>query len=82
MSDASLASTLGVVGVVAVLALGPVPELALVLQLAGAGGLVGVAVAYRARQRSYGLDSWVITARWTLAGGGFGVVALVLLALL
>ena len=55
-------------------AIQPVPELAFILQTVGFGGAIGLAVAYRARRRNYTLDTWVITARWSLLGLAAGVV--------
>jgi len=72
-------------GLVAALAAGtlqPVPQLGFMLQTLGVGGAIGLAVAYRARQRRLGLDGWVITARWSLFGLAVGLVIVVVDALL
>ena len=72
-------------GFVAVLAAGtlqPVPQLGFLLQTLGVGGAIGLTVAYRARQRRLDLDTWVITARWSLFGLAVGVVVVVVDALL
>ncbi len=60
----------------------PIPELGFVLQTVGVGAVIGLAVAYRARQRSFALETWVITARWSLFGLAVGAVIVLVDAVL
>jgi hypothetical protein len=53
-----------------------------VLQAAALWTLVGTAVAARARRRNPDVDAWLVTARWTLAGGAFGILIVVALRVL
>ena len=48
-------------------ALAPSDDLAVLLQAATFGALVGTAVAARRRGRDPDFDAWLITARWTVA---------------
>lgn len=67
MSDLQIVRAgLAAVTGVAVLAVGPVPELGFVLQGFGLGAAVGTLVAYRARRLGFEHDSWTITTRWSL----------------
>lgn len=54
--------------------LAPVPELGLVLQIAGLGAAVGSAVALRARHRDASADTWRVTTAWATLGLAIGVV--------
>lgn len=58
-------------------AVGPIPEIALLLQSAGAGGVVGSLIALRRRCRDPEADAWAITTAWS--GLGLAVAALALL---
>jgi glycopeptide antibiotics resistance protein len=49
----------------AVLALGALPEIGFVLQIASVGTLVGALVAMRAKRRFAHADTWAITTAWT-----------------
>jgi hypothetical protein len=49
-------------------AVGPSPALALVMQVAGLFGLIGSAVALRAKRRDPDVDTWRITTAWTFLG--------------
>jgi len=51
-----------------------VPELGLVLQLAGLGAAVGAAVALRAKHRAATVDTWQITTAWATLGLVVGIV--------
>ena len=55
-------------------ALAPVPELGLVLQLAGLGAALGAAVALRAKHRAATVDTWQITTAWATLGLVVGIV--------
>lgn len=57
-------------------ALSPSPEVAVVVQWATIGALAGTAVAARRRARDPAFDAWLLTARWTVAGGMTGVLYL------
>lgn len=59
-------------------ALAPVPELGLVLQLAGFGAAIGSAVALRAKHRAPTVDTWRITTAWATLGLVLGAVVAVL----
>jgi hypothetical protein len=64
----------GLVAAAILLAVGPSPELGLILQAAGAGGLVGAGFAYRARRRDPDHDTWLTTTEWALAGAGVALL--------
>lgn len=51
-----------------------VPGLALVLQGAALGALVGSVVLCRARVRGMRLEAWAVTAAWSTLGAGIGLV--------
>jgi hypothetical protein len=55
-------------------AVGPAPALALVMQVAGFFGLIGSAVALRAKRRDPDVDTWRITSAWTTLGTVVGCV--------
>ncbi len=75
------ATSLPVLPVLVSLALAPIPELGLALQLAGLGAAAGSAVALRARHRNPDVDAWRITTAWAtfglLVGGALALIALV-----
>ncbi len=53
--------------------IGPIPaiapndDVAVVLQAAGIGALLGTAVAARRRAKDMSADTWLLTARWSVA---------------
>jgi 4-amino-4-deoxy-L-arabinose transferase-like glycosyltransferase len=58
-------------------AIAPSDDLAVVVQFAALGALIGTALAARRRGRDRDFDAWLLTARWTVAlgvGAGVGVV--------
>ncbi len=59
-------------------ALTPSGDIAVILQGAGIGTLVGAAVATRALRRDPAADTWLLTTRWTLGGAAIGLVFAVL----
>lgn len=63
-------------------AVAPSEDVAVVLQAAGIGALLGTAVAARRRTRTKRVDTWVITTRWTVAAAALGVLLVVLLRVL
>jgi len=81
-----LVTNLAVAAVGAVLlalSVGPLPELAFLLQASGLGALVGLIVARRAPRR-FEADSerrWTIIARWTVFGALLGLLAVILIDL-
>ena len=55
----------------------PSDDVAVVLQAAGVGALLGASLAARRRARDPDYDAWLLTARWTIAfaiGGVGGVL--------
>lgn len=59
-----------------------VPGLDFVLQMAGAGGLVGTALAYLIKRRHPDADAWPIVARWMLLLAAIAVVIQLVIAVL
>jgi hypothetical protein len=60
------------------LALGPIPEVGLILQCMAIFGAFGALAAARSFGRTGDADRrWLITTRWATFGLGFGVVVLV-----
>ena len=57
-------------------ALAPSEDVAVLVQAAALGALIGTTVAARRRSRDPEFDAWLITARWTV---GFSLVTLVIL---
>ena len=55
----------------------PSPAVAFVMQVAGVFGMVGSAVALRARRRDPDADVWRITAAWNVLGLVAGACAAV-----
>jgi glycopeptide antibiotics resistance protein len=51
-----------------------IPGLEFVLQLAGLGGLIGMAIAYRLRRRNPEIDVWPTITLWTLLLAALAVV--------
>ena len=47
-------------------ALAPSDDVAVVLQAAALGALIGTALAARGRSRDREFDAWLVTARWTV----------------
>ena len=69
--------------VAAVLAVGPVPEVSLVLQVASAVALlIGGPLALRAQRRNPQANTWRIVTCWGLLGGLVAIAVLVARALL
>lgn len=59
-------------------ALGPIPEVAFMLQMAGFFGALGVIAAARSYGRTGDPDRrWLVAARWATFGLGFGFVMVV-----
>jgi hypothetical protein len=58
-------------------AVAPSDEVAVVLQMAGVGALLGTAVAARRKRREPAADTWLFTARWTLALAALGVLIVI-----
>ena len=54
------------------------PLLAIVLQGAAAGALVGSAVLCRARRRGLQVEPWAITAAWSTLGACLAVIYVIL----
>jgi hypothetical protein len=52
----------------------PNDDLAVILQAATLGALLGTAVAARRRRGDPGFDAWLVTARWSVAAGIVGVL--------
>ena len=48
-------------------AIAPSDDVAVVLQAAAFGALIGTAVAARRRARNSEFDTWLVTARWSVA---------------
>ena len=63
-------------------AVGPIPELGFALQMLGAGGVIGSALALRMRARDPKADTWMITTAWAVLGFVAGAVIAVLEAAL
>ena len=51
-----------------------IPGLEFVLQLAGLGGLIGMAIAYRLQRRNPEIDVWPTITLWTLLLAALAVV--------
>ena len=69
-------SSIPILAGAAAVAIGPVPELGLVLQGAGAGAFVGMIVCYR-NGIADSDERWKITTRWSLLGAAGATMALV-----
>jgi hypothetical protein len=61
--------------------LGPSEELGFVFQVSTAFTAIGLAIAFYRRRRNPDLDTFTITAAWTLLGTLAGVVAVVVVEL-
>ena len=59
-------------------AIAPSDDVTVILHAAGVGTLIGTAVAARGRRRDPTVDTWLLTARWTVAGAVFGGLLVVL----
>jgi uncharacterized membrane protein YdcZ (DUF606 family) len=60
----------------------PNPVAAFLLQTAAMGTCAGTLIAYRRRQRDRDFDTFPIITRWTVAGGLFGVLCVLVASLL